>query len=315
MLSNLLTILPVFLIVAVGWGAVRSGYVSLSIADALNAFAVRIAVPVLLFRAMTQVDFSKAFDIPMLIGFYSGAFVAFALAILLARRFWNRRPGEAVAVGFCALFSNTVLLGLPIVERAYGASALVPVFGIISIHAGLMYAVGMLAMEFARADGRSLGETFVVATKSILANALMLGVIAGVIVNLAGIALPDPLQASVDMIARAAIPVALVGLGASLTRYRISGDASEAVMVSVLSLLVHPLIAFLITHMMFDMPEEFVRAAVIAAAMPPGMNVYIFANMYDRAVSLSASVIIIATLLSIATVTAWMALIGIVFPT
>ena len=117
MLAILLNILPVFILMGIGWLAVKTGYLKDSLADHLNAFTVRLAVPVLLFRAMVNLDFSQAFNIPTLVGFYSGAIVSFTVGIILARKVWKRRPGEAIAVGFCALFSNTVLLGIPIMLR------------------------------------------------------------------------------------------------------------------------------------------------------------------------------------------------------
>lgn len=290
----------------IGWLAVKSEYLGDNLADTLNAFTVRLAVPVLLFRAMVNLDFSQAFNIPTLIGFYAGAVFSFIAGIFLARLIWKRRPGEAVAVGFCALFSNTVLLGIPIMQRSYGEEALTPVFGIIALHAGSMYTIGLISMELARADGRPLFETLRIAAKSILSNSLMIGVLSGIAINLSGIPLPEVIMSPVNMLASAALPVALVGIGAALTRYQIKAEFSEALMVSSLSLILHPLIAFIITHMIFGLPIELVRAAVIIGAMPPGMNVYIFAAMYDRAVSLSASAIVIATALSIFTISAWL---------
>lgn len=305
MLSIFLTILPVFIIMGIGWIAVKIGYLSDTLSEHLNAFTVRLAVPVLLFRAMISLDFSQAFNIPTLLGFYTGGIISFITGILLARTIWKRRPGESVAIGFCALFSNTVLLGIPIMQRVYGEVSLTPVFGIIALHAGTMYTIGLLTMEMARADGRPFSQTIRTATKSILSNTLMIGVLLGIAVNLSGITLPEVILSPIDMIASAAIPVALIGIGAVLTRYKIKAELSEALMVSSLSLLLQPLIAFIITHMIFELPIELVRAAVIVGAMPPGMNVYIFAAMFDRAVGLSASVIVIATSLSIFTISAW----------
>ncbi len=295
---------------SIGWVAVKVGYLKDELSNHLNAFTVRLAVPVLLFKAMVHLDFSQAYNIPTLVGFYSGAVLSFAAGIILARVFWARRPGEAVAVGFCALFSNTVLLGIPIMQRVYGAEAMAPVFGIISLHAGSMYALGMISMELARADGRPLGETLKTAAKSILSNSLMFGVILGILVNLSGFALPEVIDVSVNMLASAALPVALIGIGAALTRYQIKAEFSEAMMVTALSLLLHPLIAFVITFYVFSLPIELVRAAVIVSAMPPGMNVYIFAAMYNRAIGLSASVIVIATIASVFTISAWIWLLG-----
>lgn len=306
MLTTLVIILPVFIVLAIGWLAVKTGYLDESLSDQLNRFAVRLAVPVLLFRAMVDLDFGQAFQVRMLTGFYLGGFASFFAGILLARLLFGRRPGEAVAVGFCALFSNTVLLGIPITQRAYGDEAMATVYGIVALHAGVMYALGMLSMELARADGRSMGETMRAAAKSILANPLMIGVIAGVLFNLSGLELPTVIRAPVDMLASAAIPAALVGLGAALTRYQLKSELAESLMVAALSLIFHPAGTFAITHLWFALPPEQVRTAVIVAAMPPGLNVYIFAVMYNRAVSLSASAILVTTSLSILTIAAWL---------
>lgn len=305
MLSILITILPIFVVMGVGYIAARSGYLNPALADPLNAFAVRIAVPALLFRAMLSLDLSRAFQIPVLVAFYAGAITSFVVAIALARIVWKRRPGESVAVGFCALFSNTVLLGLPIMQRVYGEEFLAPAYGILSLHAGLIYTIGMVTMEFARRDGKPVSETLLTAFKSIIANPLMIAVIAGICFNLAGIKPEGPLMAPVNMLADAAIPVALVGIGAALTRYRLGAETGEALMVSALSLLLHPLVAFVLAYFLFALPAEFVRAAVVMAAMPPGVNIYIFAVLYNRAVNLSASVIVLATLLSVTSIALW----------
>jgi hypothetical protein len=306
MLTILVTVAPVFLLIATGWGAVRSGYLPASIADALNGFAVKLAVPVLLFRALERLDFHGAFSVPMLVSFYIGAFVCFAVGILLARQVFGRRPGEAVAVGFSATFSNSVLLGVAIVERSFGTAPLTPAFGIIAFHAPVLYAVGIVTMELMRRDGRKLSETFAVAGRSIVVNPLMIGILAGAALNLSGFSLPEPVMAAVDMIASAAIPVALVGIGAAMTRYRMRADLAESGMVAALSLLLHPLIAFTLSHFVFDLPPDMVRAATLLAAMPPGMNIYVFAVMYDRAVSLAASAFLLATTLAVATVSVWL---------
>jgi len=306
MLTILITVAPVFLLIATGWGAVKSGYLPGGIADALNGFAVKLAVPVLLFRALERLDLSTAFSPPLLVSFYAGAFTCFAIGIVMARHVFKRRPGESVAVGFAATFSNSVLLGLAIVERSHGTAPLTAAFGIIALHAPLIYAVGMVTMELMRRNGRTLSETFAVAGRSIIVNPLMIGILSGAFVNLTGHWLPDPVMAAVDMIAQAAIPVALVGVGAAMTRYQMKADLPEASMVAALSLLVHPAIAFTLSHHVFNLPPDAVRAAVTLAAMPPGMNIYLFAVMYDRAVNLAASAFLLATTFSVLTVTLWL---------
>jgi predicted permease len=314
MLEILFTVLPVFAVLAAGYVTVRSGYLPVTVADALNAFTVRLAVPVLLMRAMYRLDLSAAFYPPMLISFYAGAILCFVTAILLARMLWKRRPGEAVAVGFSATFSNTVLLGLPIVERAFGHEALTPAYGIVALHAPTLYAIGMLTMEVARRDGRPISEAIVTALRSIVANPLMIGILTGAALNLTDIELGEPLLAAVNLISEAAIPAALVGIGASLTQYRLRAEWGEAAMVSAITLMLHPAIALAVAYFAFALPPEQMRTAVLLAAMPPGMNIYVFAVMYQRAQALAASAILMATAASVVTISLWLAVLRIVAP-
>ena len=306
MFAIFLVVLPVFLLLGAGYVAARTGYLDPAISDPLNAFAVKLAVPVLLFRALYRLDLSAAFHPAMLASFFLGAFACFAIGIALARLVWRRRPGEAVAVGFCALFSNTLMLGVAIAQRAFGEEALTPTFGIVALHAPALYIVGITVMELSRRDGKSVGRTLRTALRTVLANTLMIGIVAGAVFNLVGIGLPEPVLAAIDMLAASAIPVALVGIGATLTRYQLKAELSESLMVSGLSLLVHPLLAFLLAEYVFGLEPDYVRVAVVLAAMPPGMNVYIFAVMYERAVAMAASTVLIATSLSVATITVWL---------
>jgi len=306
LLSVFLTVLPVFLILITGYLVGRIGYLPDNIADALNAYALKIAVPCLLFLAMYNLDFAQAFQVPMLVSFYTGAVACFVLGIVLSRLFWGRRPGEAVAVGFCAVFSNSVLIGIPIAQLAFGDEVLTPIFGILAFHASSLYVLGMTTMEFARQDGRGAGETLRAAGRSIIANPLMIGILVGIAFNLTGFDLFVPIDKAISMVSATAIPVALIGIGIVLNRYKISSELSEAVMVSILALGVHPFVAFVLSHHVFGLEILFVKAAVIIASMPPGMNIYIFANMYNRAVGLSASVLVIANILSVFTITGWL---------
>ena len=310
MLGILQTVLPVFLVIGFGYGAVRLKLFPDDMIDALTYFTQRFAIPVLLFAGIARLDLGVVFDWRLLLSFYSGAALCFVLGILGARLLFKRRPGEAVAVGFGALFSNSVLLGLPIMERAYGGEALAANFAIIAIHAPFCYLLGITAMEFARADGRSVPDTARAVAQAMFRNALMIGLALGFAVNLSGLPLPEWAWAAVDMVVRAALPVALFGLGGILSRYAIRKELAEVGMVSTLSLLLHPFIAYVLTAHVFDLPIELVRGTVVTAAMAPGINSYVFANMYGRAEGLAASVVLLATALSVITISGWLWLLG-----
>lgn len=311
MLALLLIVLPVFLLVGFGYVSVRTRIFPDSAVDALIRFATTIAVPALLFRAIYVLDLSAALRLEHLASFYGAAIACFVGAIVASRLVWRRRPGEAVAVGFSALFSNSVLLGLPVFERAYGSGPhMEPVFALIAFHAPVCYLVGILTMEFSRRDGAPLSAALAATARQMFRNALTIGIGLGFAFNVGGVPVPEPVMAVVDMLAAAALPIALFGLGGVLTRYRMRSEVSEACMVSGFSLLVHPALAWVLTAQVFALPHEFVIAAVLIAAMPPGVNGYIFAAMYDRAVGTAASTVLLSTALSVFTITVWLWVLG-----
>jgi predicted permease len=312
-LTTILAVVPVFVLIAIGYGAVRLHYLPDAMSDHLNAYAIKLAVPVLLFTAMVDIDFAEAFSAGVFISFYAGALVCFVAGIVMARLVFARRPGEAVSFGFAATFSNSLLLGVPIVERAHGADALPVAFGIIALHAPLLYTIGMITMEMMRRDGRSLGETLRSASRSIIANPLMIAIACGIAWNVSGLPLPQMLAVPFDMLAGSAIPAALVGLGAALTRYTVKANISETLAIAVLSLIIHPAIALGLSHYVLALPAHMVIAIVTVAAMPPGVNIYIFASLYDRAVPLAASALVISTAIGVASISVWIYALAAIF--
>lgn len=308
MLEIFLIIAPVFLIILFGYTACATGYLSKAVSDQINALSIKCTLPVLLFWAMYNLDFSVAIDGPMLVGFYTGSLLSFLLAMAMARVIWKRPPGESVAVGFCAFFTNSVLLGLPIAQRAFDDEVVALAYGIIAFHSTLIYSVGMMSMEFARRDGKSLGETLLAVVNAIIRNPLMIGVILGVLTNLSGIKLFEPITVAVRMIAEAALPIAVLGIGVAMSRYQLKAELRESLAISTVILLFYPAVVYLLTQHLFGLPAKYVQAAVTIAATPAGLNIYIFAAMYNRAMSTAASVIVISTILSVVTMSAWLAL-------
>ncbi|MEM8792257.1 MAG: AEC family transporter [Pseudomonadota bacterium] len=308
LIALLTIVLPVFLVVGAGYGMVRLKWFPDAGIDMLIKFATGFAMPVLLFRAMYGLDLDAALKLEHQLSFYTAALVCFGIGILLARYVWKRRPGEAVAVGFCALFSNSVLLGLPIMERAYGRMD--EIFALITFHTPFCYSLGILTMEFCRRDAVPLTKALAQTAKAMFHNALMIGLMAGIAANLSGIILPGPILAAIDMIADAALPVALFGVGGVLTRYALSENLSEALMVASLSIVLHPALAWVLSAQVFALSAPFVQSAVVMAAMPTGINGYIFAALYKRAEGTAASSVLIATILSLLTIPVWLAVLG-----
>lgn len=300
-------ILPVFLVIGFGYAVRWKGWFKDDWVDGLMQFTQGYALPCLLFRGISTLDLGQGFDLPLLAAFYIGALAGFISGLIGARLLFRRPWEDSIAIGFCGLFSNTLLLGLPITERAYGPDALTANYAIIALHAPFGYALGITVMELVRNRGGSLGQTFLNVVRGIARNPLVIGISLGLVANLTGLTLPGVLADAIDMIVRAAVPAALFGLGGVLYRYRPEGDMRTILFICFLSLILHPAVTYGLGKL-FGLTTAQFRSAVLTAAMAPGVNAYVFANIYGVARRVAASAVLIATALSIITIWGWLAL-------
>ncbi|MFD1795329.1 AEC family transporter [Paracoccus aurantiacus] len=304
-------VLPVFLVIGFGYVVAWRGLFSEAAVDGVMRFAQNFAVPVLLFQSVARLDLSADFDIPMLFAFYAGAFASFGLGVFGAR--WLGRPPEdAVAIGFICLFSNSLLLGVPITERAYGPDALAGNWAIISIHSPMLYTFGITVMEFTRARGQNLsvGRVALRALTGVLQTPLVIGILCGLAMNFAlqaGLVLPGGFWDGVGMMSRAALPTALFALGGILYRYKPEGDSRAIAICCFAGLILHPMVTFGLGKL-FSLDIAAMRSAVLTASMAPGVNAYLFASIYGVAKRVAASTVLVATALSILTISVWLAI-------
>lgn len=310
MLQSLIdVILPVFLVIGAGYTATRSGFFTFGHIDGLMRFTQNFAIPCLLFRAIATLDLGASFDPRLLASFYSAAALSFVAGMAGARLIFARDWEDCVAIGFCCLFSNSVLLGLPITERAYGTDNLTGNYAIIAFHSPFCYGIGITVMEIVRNRGNGGLRLARSVLTAMFRNALILGIGLGFVFNFTGLALPGVLDDALSLITRAALPGALFALGGVLVQYRPEGDLRTIGYVCAVSLLLHPSLVWLFGTAS-KLPQDLFRSGVLNAAMAPGFNAYIFASMYGRAKRVAASSVLLATGGSILTVWLWLTLLG-----
>ena len=300
-------IIPVFLIIGCGYCTVWTKLFSLDTIDGLMRFTQNFAIPVLLFDAIAKVDLVTVFDLNLFFSFYLGATIGFLLGFFGSYYLFSRPLEDSVVIGFCCLFSNTVMLGLPITERAYGEDALRHNFAIVSIHAPFCYFLGITVMELVRSSEKNLKGNILVILKAMFSNALVVGITLGFLVNISEIQLANSIQSSIDMITAVALPAALFGMGGVIYQYRPQGDIGPIIMVCAVSLIIHPTVVWF-SGLNFDLSKTQLRSAVITAAMAPGINTYVFASMYGSAKRVASTGVLVSTALSIGSIWVWLSL-------
>jgi predicted permease len=165
--------------------------------------------------------------------------------------------------------------------------------------------LGTTAMEIARAGETSALQNVVRIFRAMLRNPIVVAIALGLIVNVTGFPVPDTVIEGLDLMAAAALPAALFSLGGVLFQYRPEGDLKTILMVSCISLFVHPMLVFGAVQI-FALDVDMIRSAVLTAAMAPGVNAYVFADMYGAARRVAATSVLLSTAASVVSVWVWL---------
>lgn len=295
-------ILPVFGVVAVGFVAAKMKLFDRSATRGLSLFVFNFAIPVLLFRSLSATPLPSDIEWGFLISYYAGAFFVFGLNMVIAGQGFRRRLDEQGIFGLSAAFSNTVLLGIPLVLTTYGDEALLPLFLIIAVHGLVMFPTVTLIIEGSR--GQGVGKLAIIkATLLGLArNPIIWGLLVGLLFNRMGWSIPGAADDITALLARAALPCALFAMGASLAWFKVAGHVNQALITVMLKLVVHPLVVWLLATFVFDLDPMWIGVAVLLAAAPTGVNVYLFAQRYGVCIGSSATTVLVGSVLSVFTI-------------
>lgn len=308
MLAIIDIVLPVFALIAIGAVAARTGYLSDGVGDAVSRFAFFLALPALLFRTVAGSQLPEAIPWGYWLSYYGAVAIVWLATHLVARRLFNAEPREAVIAGLGAIQANTVLVGIPLILKAYGDTAAAPIALLLAINLPLTMAIATLLFESASDTGRSALPGLV---RGLATHPILLAIVAGTVANLAGLRLPTLIDAPLALLSAAAIPCALIGLGMSLAKYGIGERLGLVFCVTALKLVVLPAAVFLLGTRIFALPPIYLGAAVIFAAAPIGINTYIFAARYHTGVALTSGAIALSTALAVLSTAAWLWLLGV----
>ncbi len=280
-------LLPLLLLAALGWLLAHWRAMPTGWQGALNALTARLFIPALLFSGAYQHGVPASVSWQFMAAFFLPLAVLFGAALALRRD---------ASLALAATYSNTVFVGIPVLNQAFGPASLQYAFPIIAFHGLIAFSLYYLA-----APGASgLGKALLTALRNPIVTSLMLGMAC----NLLGLRLPLPLLSALSMLAAAALPCALLALGASLMAFRIrSWGESGAITAAKLVLL--PAGVGAMAVLAFSLPAPAAAALVVVAACPVGVNAAALVQADGNNPAPVASAILLSSILCIATIPAW----------
>jgi len=310
-------IVPVFGMVAVGWGLARVRLLTPEGLRGLTNATFYALFPALLFRSMSKVRI-EALEPGILLAFFGSVLTLFALAHLLARTV-GLRGGDRTVFALSSTFSNGVGIGIPFISYAFGEAGLVPLLMIISVHALIVLTLSSFLLEVANGGGASggrllgkLGGAALTMVKHPVVPPIFAGLVwSELMAFVPGLALPLVVDRILQALAQAAPPCGLIMVGASLAHVGIKDHWQPAVVTSALKLAVLPLLVWLAGRYVFALDPLWVTVATLNAALPAGANVYLIAQLYRTGVGLATNAVVISTAASIFTLSAALLLLGV----
>jgi malonate transporter and related proteins len=303
MLAALFVVLPAFGLIATGYLARATRLVGERTGEGLSDFVFVLAVPCLLFRTLAKAEIPAVQPWGYWIAYFTGLGVVWVLAMLIASRGFGRKGPELVVSGFAAGQSNTVLVGIPIIVKAYGEAGAVPLALLLAVHLPVT-----MTLATVLAEGRNASPLAIL--RKLITHPIIVGILLGSLARPFVTHVPEPFWAIIDGLAGAAIPCALVSLGIAMHRYGLKSGIALPAILSGLKLGLHPAIVLVLATQVFTMPPAWAGVAVLFAACPCGINAYLFAERYKQGAGDASTAIALSTALAIVTMTLWLSLLG-----
>jgi predicted permease len=287
---------PLFLLVFVGYALMRYSGWPRSMSENLSRFVFSAALPAMLFRMMSDFSRLPAVDGRLLIAFFGSCLIVFVLGRLIAWKMFGLDGISQSVFALGGVFSNNVMLGLPLAKVALGDAALPSVALVLVFNALILWTLVTVSVEWAR-HGSLSARGFLKTLRAVLTNPIVAGILSGTLFGLTGIALPDMIDVPLGMLAQAAAPLALVALGMGLAEYGIRDGWRISLAISTMKLLVQPMVVWALARLLGLPPME-TKVVMLLGSIAVGANVYLMSRQFQVLEGPVASSLVLSTALA-----------------
>lgn len=298
-------VLPVFMVIGLGYLLGAIGWMGPAASSWLSKLVFYVAGPILLFRSAALTPLSKAIDPAAMASIAAVTAITACVVYLLCFRSTPSRRG-VLAQG--SMRSNMVFVGLPVIENAFGPGVLGPAAVLVGFMVPVynLLAVLVLALPHHAGNPEARG-VWKKAMLDVLRNPLILSTLAGVLFSALSVPIPTSIDRSLDLVARMALPAALLSVGASMDLGRVRTEILPTAVISVIKLVVYPSAIYFSLGLfgVTGMERQFV---VLIYASPVAVVSAIMAQEMKGDEQLAASIVIGTTIGSLFTISAWIAL-------
>ncbi|HEX3440226.1 MAG TPA: AEC family transporter [Pseudolabrys sp.] len=300
--------LPFFGLIFIGFACGKLKQIPDTALGWMNFFIVYVSLPALFYRILAQTPLEQLAKIDFVLATSLATFSAFSVSFVIGMMVMRGRIGDSTIAGLAGGYGNIGYMGPGLALATLGAGAAVPVALIFCFDTLLLFSLVPFLMALASPQKKSVASVVTEVVKRIVTNPLVIATAAGIASAAIHFQPPVALDRLMQFLQNASAPCALFTLGVTVALRPLKKMPWEVPFLTLVKLVLHPAIVFVLLSLFGPFEQTWVYTAVLMAALPPALNVFVFARQYDTWVEQASSAVLIGTLVSVVTLTTvmWM---------
>jgi predicted permease len=298
--------LPFFGLIFIGFACGKLKQIPDTALAWMNFFIVYVSLPALFYRILAQTPLEQLAQVDFIIATTLATFWAFAVAFAIGMAIRKGNIAESTIAGLAGGYGNIGYMGPGLALATLGPQAAVPVALILCFDTLLLFSLVPFLMALASPRLKSIGAVAGEVVRRIVTNPLVIATAAGIASAAVQFQPPVALDRLMQFLQNAAAPCALFTLGVTVALRPLKKMPWEVPYLTGVKLVLHPVIIFLLLSLFGPFEQSWIDTAILMAALPPALNVFVFARQYDSWVEQASSAVLIGTLVSVVTLTSVM---------
>lgn len=304
-LFNLL--FPFFGVIALGFAFARIAKVPEAGLAWMQLFLIYLALPCLFFRLISDKPIGELANWPFIAGTTLATALAFGLSFL-AGRVAGLRPPETVLGAVAGSYSNIGYMGPPMILGLLGPAASAPVALIFVFDTVFLFSATPALMALAGVERRSALSTAADVARKVFTHPFVVATLVAILSSLFQLRPPAALDTMIGWLSGASAPCALFLLGVTVAMRPVGRLPVEIGWLVAIKLIAHPVIVWLLLALIGGFSPVWVEAAIVMAALPPALNIFVLARQYDTGIERASACVLVGTVVSIVTLTGFILL-------
>jgi malonate transporter and related proteins len=261
-------IIPIFILLALGYLAVKLNVLDKTQVDAIGSFVIKIALPALMFQSLASKDFSEIWLPDFFLVFAVAAYFCYVLGFYISTRHFKQRMSQASILALGASMSNTGLLGTAVLSLLLGTQAMTYIMPILIFESVLLIPTVLILIELGGNKGASVVAVFRSTFLMLLQNPLFVGVVVGILFAVLHIPIPSQLNVVLDMLGHSASPLALFAIGGGIVGMSLKYLNLQTIYLVLSNNVLMPVLVYLGLRYGVNASQEMLYAGTIIAALP-----------------------------------------------